>query len=112
MSSTEVNWIHILLIAPAIGYASWLNYKGEPLPPSMAIVGMVVALIVVLFHVFRLWQKRTPETAVNVDVIEVNGQQNGDSQTTQANANAPAAPSANNTASQAAPAQNRSQAAY
>ena len=78
MSSTEVNWIHILLIAPAIGYASWLNYQGQPLPPSMALVGMIVALIVVLFHAFRLWQKRTPTTAVNVDVQEFpNGNGNG-----------------------------------
>lgn len=59
-----INYIHVGVVAPLLGYAGWKVHEASKLGGSAADlknVGMallVLAVIVLLYHVYRIYQKK------------------------------------------------------
>ncbi len=62
MCSVAINFFHIFAVAPALGYVFYENYNGRALPQNLAIVGLVVVVIILLFHGYLAFTKMTAGT--------------------------------------------------
>lgn len=54
MASTEINYFHVLFVAPLLGWIGWQNYQGRPLGTNFALFVILVALIVLIYHAYLI----------------------------------------------------------
>jgi len=59
MCSVAINFIHIFGVAPALGYVFYENYNGRALPQNLAIVGLVLVVLMLLYHGYMAFTKMT-----------------------------------------------------
>jgi len=50
MCSVAINFFHIFAVAPALAYVFYENYNGRALTKNAAIVGLVVVVLILLYH--------------------------------------------------------------
>lgn len=63
-----INAAHIAVIAPAIGYLGWKGYNGEKieLGKMIGIVLLVLALVIIIYHAYRIKTKSWSEYKASV----------------------------------------------
>jgi hypothetical protein len=52
----NINAFHALIVGPALAYIGWENYNGKPIGPSIAILLIIVAIIVIIYHL-AIWNQ-------------------------------------------------------
>lgn len=67
MSSTftdasSINFIHIFAVAPALAYVFYENYNGRALSKTLSTIGLVVVVLLFLFHAYLVYTKLTANT--------------------------------------------------
>ena len=66
--SGEINYFHILGVAPILGYVAYENYMGRALSQSLSVALMLIILVMVLFHAYLISIKTTKEKIDAVDL--------------------------------------------
>jgi hypothetical protein len=52
----QVNLFHIAIIAPLLGYIAYLGINGHPIDKNIYYFLVVMALVIVIYHGYRLTQ--------------------------------------------------------
>lgn len=63
--SSAINYFHIFAVAPALAYLLNENRQGRVISSDAATAGLVVVLVVVLYHAYLAYQKMSPAVAAN-----------------------------------------------
>jgi len=68
-----INLGHAAIIAPAIGYLGWKAYNEEPIEISknIGIALLIIALIIIIYHLYTLVNVSYPSYKKNADLEEV-----------------------------------------
>lgn len=57
MQNAGINIFHAAVVAPVLGYVGYTAYKGEPVGTNMGIALMIASIIVLVFHLWRVYEK-------------------------------------------------------
>lgn len=57
MENANINIFHVAVVAPVLGYVGYTAYKNELVGVNMGIALMIAAIIVLVFHMWRIYEK-------------------------------------------------------
>lgn len=57
MQDAGINVFHVAVVAPVLGYVGYTAYNNEPVGVNMGIALMIAAIIVLVFHLWRIYEK-------------------------------------------------------
>ena len=54
---TEINYFHIIGVAPLLGYIGYLGYQNQPIGQNLGLFLILLAIIIVIYHAYLIHQK-------------------------------------------------------